>query len=144
MLKRVEKTLIDSGVMNESFEQGKVRPKSKTMERLLDAFVVNRSYSVEEGYYGYVAVSLIEKNWTIFIKVSLFFAFVFVFLWVGVRIYVSYFFSISGIIALSMFVGLFVAPFLGLLSGIFALGWKKYPLLFLNLGLMVFFNFSLV
>ncbi|MEC3884952.1 hypothetical protein VKA52_14545 [Halobacillus sp. HZG1] len=48
--------------MNENFEQGTVKPENKTIERLLHGFWVNRSYSEEEGYYGYVADSLIEKN----------------------------------------------------------------------------------
>ncbi|MYL71616.1 hypothetical protein GLW00_12180 [Halobacillus litoralis] len=144
MLKRVEKKLIDSGVMNENFEQGTVKPENKTIERLLHGFLVNRSYSEEEGYYGYVADSLIEKNRATFFKVSLFFTFVFVLLWLGIRIYVMYFYSISGIIAMGMFIGLFAAPFLGLLSAILVPGRKKYPLILLNLGLLIFINFSLV
>ncbi len=130
--------------MNENYEEGTVRPGNKTIERLLHAFVVNRSYSGEEEYYVYVALSLVENHWTIFRKISLLFALVFVLLWIGIRIYVSYFFSISGIIAMGMFLWLFAAPLLGLLSGILVPGWKKYPLILLNLGLLIFINFSLV
>ncbi|MBN9653361.1 hypothetical protein J0K78_03705 [Halobacillus sp. GSS1] len=144
MLKRVEKKLIDSGVMNKNFEQGAVKPENKTIERLLHAFVGNRSYSEEEEYYGCVADSLIEKKDAVFLRISLFFAFVFVLLWLGIRIYVMYFYSISGIIAMGMFIGLFAAPFLGLLSALLVPGWKKYPLILLNLGLLIFMNFSLV
>ncbi|TGB03551.1 hypothetical protein [Halobacillus salinus] len=143
MVKRVEKTLVASGVMNENYEPGTVRPRNKTMERLLHAFVVNRSYS-EEEFYEYVAVSLVRKNWTAFMKMSLFFASVFVLLWIGIRLYVMYFLSISGVVALGMFAGMYLSPILGLLTGILAPGWKKYPLILLNLGLLIFLNYSLV
>ncbi|WP_079478912.1 hypothetical protein [Halobacillus salinus] len=146
MVKRVEKTLVASGVMNENYEPGTVTPGNKTRDRLLHAFVDNRSYSREEGYYEYVAVSLIEKNWAAFMKISLFFAFFFVLLWIGIRIriYVMYFLSISGLVALGIFAGMYLSPILGLLTGILAPGWKKYPLILLNLGLLIFLNYSLV
>ena len=48
-----------------------------------------------------------------------------------------YFESISSILAMLMFLGLFAAPVLGFLSGMVVPGWKKYVLMLVNFGLLI-------
>lgn len=143
-MKRVEQSLLDAGTMTPDYEEGGVQPGTKTGERLLDAFVANRSHGGNEDFYQHVARSLVEENGGVYVKFSLFFVGVFAFLWVGIRLYVAYFESISGILGILMFLGLFAAPILGFFSGMVVPGWKKYVLMLVNFGLLIFMNYSLV
>ncbi|MBA2176148.1 hypothetical protein H0266_14725 [Halobacillus locisalis] len=143
-MKRVEQSLLDAGTMTPDYEEGDVQPGSKMGKRLRDAFVANRSQGGNEGFYQHVARSLVEENGGVYAKISLFFVVAFAFLWGGIRLYVAYFESISGILAILVFLGLFAAPILGFFSGMVVPGWKKYVLMLVNVALLIFMNYSLV